>query len=417
MEYEQFDKKLARECARAFSRSTGLGCTLSDKDGKVFEEHGFGCSSCRLCRIAGMAHEDCIRAHIYGMTEAERFGGKYIYFCPMGLTCFVSPILGEGGAEAKITAGPFIMVEKQDFIDCELRENTALTEESLNEAIKMMDEVPYFEPEQVNSLSTLLFMAVGFMNNVSAENRMLDREYSGEIQGQITSYIIELKRGENPPLYPFETERALLQSIARQDTREAQRLLNELLGAILLAGGYELEEVKTRVYELLVMILRTAIEHGAEASHVLNLSHEYRSTIAVFSSVETLCLWLSRVINSLMKELFGHFDTKHANIIHRCTQYIAAHYSERITIEEMARMLYLSPTYLGRIFKQETGVSFNQYLNLIRINKAKKLIRNRELRLTDISLMVGYEDQSYFTKVFKQFTGVLPKVYRDNNFK
>ena len=44
------------------------------------------------------------------MTEAERFGGKYIYFCPMGLTCFVSPILGEGGAEAKLTVGPFITV-------------------------------------------------------------------------------------------------------------------------------------------------------------------------------------------------------------------------------------------------------------------------------------------------------------------
>ena len=128
MEYEQFDRRLARECAKAFSQSTGLGCTLSDKTGRAFDEYGYGCESCGMCAAAGASHDRCVQAHIYGMTEAERFGGKYIYFCPMGLTCFVSPILGEGGAEAKITVGPFIMVEKQDFIACELTENVRLTE-------------------------------------------------------------------------------------------------------------------------------------------------------------------------------------------------------------------------------------------------------------------------------------------------
>lgn len=99
MEYEQFDRRLARECAKAFSQSTSLGCTLSDKTGRAFDEYGYGCESCGMCAAAGASHDRCVQAHIYGMTEAERFGGKYIYFCPMGLTCFVSPILGEGGAE------------------------------------------------------------------------------------------------------------------------------------------------------------------------------------------------------------------------------------------------------------------------------------------------------------------------------
>ena len=129
MEYEQFDRRLARECAKAFSQSTGLGCTLSDKTGRAFDEYGYGCESCGMCAAAGASHDRCVQAHIYGMTEAERFGGKYIYFCPMGLTCFVSPILGEGGAEAKITVGPFIMVEKQDFIACELTSLAQMAED------------------------------------------------------------------------------------------------------------------------------------------------------------------------------------------------------------------------------------------------------------------------------------------------
>lgn len=348
------------------------------------------------------------------MTEAERFGGKYIYFCPMGLTCFVSPIVGEGGAEAKITVGPCIMVEKQDFIDCELKENASLSEMTLHQAMQILDHIPYVPPSRVNQLSTLLFMSVGFLNNVSAENRMLDSERSQEIQGQVTSYILELKREEALPPYPFELERALLQSIARQDADEARALLNKLLGAIMFAGGGDLELMKSRLYELLVLISRTAIENGAGAERTLRLCHEYRHAVMDLQTADALCLWLSGVASGFMKELFGFAGAKHANIIHRCTQYIGNHYSEHITLEKTARLVYLSPAYLSRIFKRETGITFNAYLNRVRINKTKELLRQRKLRLTDISLLVGYEDQSYFTKVFKRVTGMLPHVYREN---
>ena len=75
-------------------------------------------------------------------------------------------------------------------------------------------------------------------------------------------------------------------------------------------------------------------------------------------------------------------------------------------------MVYLSPAYLSRIFKKETGTSFNEYLSGVRIGKAKELLRHPELRLTDIAQMVGYEDQSYFAKVFKRVTGSSPSGYR-----
>ena len=89
---------------------------------------------------------------------------------------------------------------------------------------------------------------------------------------------------------------------------------------------------------------------------------------------DSLCLWLAGVVNHFMDDLFRFSDAKHANIIHRCTQYISVNYKERITLEDTARMVYLSPAYLSRIFKQETGVTFNEYLNRVRVNKAKELL-------------------------------------------
>ncbi len=251
------------------------------------------------------------------------------------------------------------------------------------------------------------------MNNVSAENRMMESGHSEELQGQITSYILELKQEEAPPPYPFEKEHVLLQCVARKDRDGARRLLNELLGAILFVDGGDMELVKSRLYELLVLISRTAIENGADAEHTMRLSHEYRYRIGAFTTIDSLCLWLAGVVNHFMDDLFRFSDAKHANIIHRCTQYISVNYKERITLEDTARMVYLSPAYLSRIFKQETGVTFNEYLNRVRVNKAKELLRRRELRMTDISLAVGYEDQSYFTKVFKRVAGMLPREYRE----
>ena len=410
MKTEAFDHQLADECARSFSASTGLGCTVSDISGKILFEHGPGCGSCGLCRAAGLPAENCIQAHHYGMIEAERFGGKYIYFCPFGLTCFVSPIIGEEGSTAKITVGPFMMVEVQDFIDCELSEHMHLAPEAKEQVCRLLLSVPQVSPKKVQELSVLLFMAVGFMNNVSAENRLLEMERSDLLQGQINAYISHLKGRGTPGYYPFEKERALLQAISNGEKEEARQYLTELL-ASLHAGGSEIGRVRGQISELLVLLSRTAAGNGMDEQQVLLLHRQWQKTMSSLSSFQTVSAWLLTVVEDMLDSLAAYPDARHANIIHRCIQHIGAGYQERLTLEDTARMVCLSQDYLSRIFRQETGISFHQYLNNVRITKAKELIRTTALRLTDISQMVGYDDQSYFTKVFRRTAGIAPGEY------
>ncbi len=410
---QQFDEKLARECADAFSNTTGLGCIVSSADGKLLFSNGYSCASCQMCKAAGLAHEDCEQSQLYGMSEAERFGGKYIYFCRMGLTCFVSPIAGENGSAARITVGPFLMVDPQDYIACDLNECLRLTGSPLDSTLRELENVPRTPAEKVNSLSTLLFLAVGFMNNVSAANRMLETQESGSIQGQINSYIAQLKNEGQTKLYPFETERALLNAIARGERPEAQRLLNELLGHIFFSAGGSLEEAQARIYELLVLISRRAIDVGADQENTLQLSRDFLRAIAEITDSNALCYWLSGVLNQFMDSIFNFSDAKHADLIHKTVQYIHIHFAERITMEEMARRVFLSPAYFSRVFKQETGQSFNAWLNRVRIDKSKELLLHQNLRLTDIAQLVGFEDQSYFTKVFRRITGMPPLKFRE----
>ena len=407
-----FNFTLAQECAKAFSAVAGVGCTISDTEGTVLGEFGYGCQSCELCGALHSEKTDCVQSQNYGMTEAERFGGKYIYYCPKGLTCFVSPILGEVKSAAKITVGPFLMVDKQDYVDCELKELFHTASKELERAEAVLEKIPYVPTEKVNQLSNLLFMAVGFMNNVSRENRLLSTQSSDRIQGQITTYLMQLKKEETPPAYPIETEKQLLQSITKGDREKAHKLLNELEGHILFATGRNFKLVCSQMYELLVLMSRAAINAGANAEQILQQSRRFGEKIASFHNIEELCLWLSDVTNELMDSIFKYAGARHANAMHLCTQYIDAHYFEKITLEDLARKVYLSTPYLSLIFKQEIGTTFNQYLNQVRIAKSKALLRCEGLRVTDISIAVGFEDQSYFTKVFKRITGVTPNQYR-----
>ena len=79
---------------------------------------------------------------------------------------------------------------------------------------------------------------------------------------------------------------------------------------------------------------------------------------------------------------------------------------------KVANHVHLNPTYFSTLFKQSTGSSFKEYLNMVRIEESKRLLANTDYSIIDISLATGFEDQSYFSKVFKKFTGLTPKQYR-----
>lgn len=96
-------------------------------------------------------------------------------------------------------------------------------------------------------------------------------------------------------------------------------------------------------------------------------------------------------------------------------RYIGEHYTERIRLEDVAEHLHLNPNYFSSLFKRETGTSFIDYVNEIRIRHAMELLLNTDEKIGDISVSVGFFNFSYFNKLFKRITGVTPQVYQKSN--
>ncbi|WP_099469752.1 response regulator transcription factor [Konateibacter massiliensis] len=93
-------------------------------------------------------------------------------------------------------------------------------------------------------------------------------------------------------------------------------------------------------------------------------------------------------------------------------EYIAEHYREPITLELVAEAVMLSPNYLSKMFKNETGTNFSEYLVSKRIEKASELLRNTDKAIANIAEEVGYADLKYFRKLCKKYMGLKPSEYR-----
>lgn len=93
-------------------------------------------------------------------------------------------------------------------------------------------------------------------------------------------------------------------------------------------------------------------------------------------------------------------------------RYTEAHYKEDLSLQQIAAKFYLSREYISRKFKQQFGLNWSEYLGRQRMNSAKLLLQNPSLRLAQIAEMVGYQDEKYFSKVFKKMEGMTPGEYR-----
>jgi AraC-like DNA-binding protein len=221
-----------------------------------------------------------------------------------------------------------------------------------------------------------------------------------------------VKEIKNFSEYPVKTEERLLASITGSDKPRAQKQLNELLGHILFCSGGDFELMKAETYELLVLISRGAINVGVSANRAFGINYGFWREAQSMGSIDEFCISISHVINQYLDCIFSLSQRKNIDDINKAIRYIWQNYQNKITLEDAARSVYLSPSYFCKIFQRTVGCSFSVYLNRLRIEKSKQLLLRSDLRIADIVSMVGFEDQSYFTKVFKRVCGVSPTHFR-----
>ena len=335
--------------------------------------------------------------HLYGAYEAERWAGQYIYYCPRGLV-FIATMVHDPDNQGDLCmiTGPIVMANSLD----DPYEDNILSLENV-------EGIPRMTTQQTRALSELLRAAVGYL---SQEDRAPNVD-SGR-QAQLLNTMYDLYSSAEAAEYPIDSERQLQQSIRAGDKEGSQRLLNVLLSGLYLACGNDLAKIKQHVHSLLVLMSRAAIDGGADVNDIFRLSQSYEPEIEKLRNLEELNRWLSMVLHRFINFVFDFNDIKHHNVIYQTTAYIKENLAEKLTLEDAAEHVSLSKSYFCRILKDELGYTFTEYVNHLRVERAKLYLRDSTMSIADIAYAVGFDDQSYFTRIFKKLTNVSPGQYR-----
>ena len=275
-------------------------------------------------------------------------------------------------------------------------------------------QLPEMTTRQVTDLSEILAAVTSCISGVP-HSKAGSFVYEQE---RLLNSIYDVKEryvsGGGETAYPIESEKKLQALIRSRDKAGSRELLNKLLGEIFFFSNFNLEEVKARVMELLVLISRASIDAGADVQEIFGFNNEYLQKIEKFSSVDELSVWLTGIMHRFIDYTFDFSRIKHIDAVYKTMEYVRANFDKKLSLDEIAKNAFLSKAYLSSIFKEEIGESLTNYINRVRIEKSKVLLLDKEISLIDIANLCGFEDQSYFTRVFKKMVGVSPKKYRDS---
>lgn len=148
-------------------------------------------------------------------------------------------------------------------------------------------------------------------------------------------------------------------------------------------------------------------------AHELYDNHEiYRLYKIAILSIDGMCRWVSKCTEYITGQNRPREAAQGAEVVRKVKEYIRSNLKNDITMEQIAGVTHLNPDYTTRIFRSKTGMTVRGYLIKKRMERAKTLLQTTGLSVSEIAMESGYDNFSYFIRVFRQYFGVTPRQFR-----
>ena len=131
------------------------------------------------------------------------------------------------------------------------------------------------------------------------------------------------------------------------------------------------------------------------------------------ANLSTVLTWLEGFRDQVVRVLEDHQEARRDRLVELALEYVKEHYQEKITLSQAAAALNVSQGHLSSTFKKQMGKNFSDYVTEMKIEKARELIESYQYMMYEISDMLGFDTQYYFSAVFKKITGYTPKEYEN----
>lgn len=212
--------------------------------------------------------------------------------------------------------------------------------------------------------------------------------------------------------YPIHLEKRLFAEVKNGETDHAIATAETYFDLVAANYADDLMNMRLKVLEFALFAEHLAYESGG-MTYEFRAREDYLPAIMAISDLDTLKKWFGDKIGTATHNVSCKATEKSMSVVETAKEYIQNNYSKDISLDDVSRTVNISPYYFSKIFKEETGEGFVEYLTGIRIEKAKELLNTTEYSIKEICSMVGYADPNYFSRSFKKNVGVTPTEYKD----
>ena len=215
--------------------------------------------------------------------------------------------------------------------------------------------------------------------------------------------------------YPIDLEKPMFDAISNGDLNATKVTVGKYSDWMCnRAKNGDVMAMRIKVLEFALYAEKLAYLSGGR-KYIYTGRDDYLPELMQLETTEGLREWFMEKMTTACRNVISKREEKSNDIIKTAKKYIDDNFAKDISLDDVSRKVNISPYYFSKIFKEEVGLSFIEYLTNIRIEKAKELLTESDMSMKEICGACGYTDPNYFSRSFKKNVGVTPTEYKESN--
>ncbi len=239
------------------------------------------------------------------------------------------------------------------------------------------------------------------------------QEYAESLGGRAIVHADDIRELDpRASRYPLREKEKLLSLIKLGDVENSGKAFAEYLARFKDFIAEHPEALKVRLYELVGSLIDAAILGGGDEQRLNRLVEGYFEDIKHVKDAEVAERWLAKAVSETASAVARVYERRSKALVRDATRYVEAHFSSPLSYRDVAKEVFVSPSYFLCLFKRETGLTFVDYLTGFRVDQAKRLLASSSKSVTEIAYDVGFNNSNYFSSIFRKLVGTTAKEYR-----
>lgn len=212
--------------------------------------------------------------------------------------------------------------------------------------------------------------------------------------------------------YPVDTEKRMFELVEKGDYVGAGNAAGQYFDWMSENFSDSIMDIRLKVLEFVLYAERLLYVKGGN-TYEFKSRTDYLPAVMGMDDLSDMKTWFLNKIIEVTQKVENNRSEKSESLIEKAESFINRNYMKDLSLDDISRYCNISSYYFSKLFKQETGENYVEYLSRVRIENAKKMLSDSEASIKEISYSVGFSDPNYFSRAFKKYEGVSPTEYKD----